>query len=204
MRFVFLIVFLAGIALAGADWLATQALSRDIGRWHLYDAATGLLPAHVDLTEKDAPLSVVVDLGVAGLQAMQEGQAVITLTAATGGRTVLAKAMDFAGIRPRDTNIQLQEKAYADAAGMIDPVIAGNYVFTAGLGDAQGISVRYADLVLRHEWGGVDPRFQPIGYALMAVGFIGFVLALRRGGSRPQNPNSQPPPPRWGRGGTST
>ena len=33
----------------------------------------------------------------------------------------------------------------------------------------------------------------------MAIGFIGFVLALRRGGGTPPNPNSQPPPPRWGR-----
>jgi len=32
------------------------------------------------------------------------------------------------------------------------------------------------------------------------VTFIGFVLSLRgRGGGAPPNPNSQPPPPRWGR-----
>lgn len=203
MRFVFLIVFLVGVALAGSDWLATQVLSHDIGRWRLYDAATGPLPAHVALTQEDAPVRVAVDLGVAGLQAMSEGQAVVTLTAAAGGRTVLAEAMDFAGVRPRDTNIQLQEKAYSDTAGMIETVSPGTYIFTAGLGDAEGVSIRYADLVLRHEWGGVDPRYQPIGYALMAVGFIGMVLAFRRGGGSPQNPNSQPPPPRWGRGGAS-
>jgi hypothetical protein len=34
----------------------------------------------------------------------------------------------------------------------------------------------------------------------MAIGFIGFVLALRRGKSE-RDPNSQPPKPRWGRGG---
>ena len=203
MRFVFLIVFLVGVALAGSDWLATQVLSRDLGRWRLYDAVSGPLPAQVDLTQKDAPVRVVVDLGVAGLQKVSEGQALVTLTAATGGRTVLAQAMDFAGVRSRDTNIQLQEKAYSDTAGILYPANPGTYVFTAGLGDAEGISVRYADLVLRHEWGGSDPRYQPIGYALMAVGFIGMVLAFRRGGGAPKNPNSQPPPPRWGRGGAS-
>jgi hypothetical protein len=204
MRLVFLIVFLAGIALAGSNWLASQVFSRDIGRWRLYDARTGPLPAQLNLAEKDAPLRVVVDLGVAGLQAMRAGRAVVTLTAATDGRTVLAKAMDFAGAQPRDTNIQMQERAFVETAGIIDPVVSGTYVFTAGLGDAESVSIRYADLVLRHEWGGTDPRYQPIGYALMAVGFIGLVLAFRRGGGRrPQNPNSQPPLPPRGRGGAS-
>jgi len=203
MRIVFLIVFLAGVALAGVDWLAGQALGHDIGRWRLYDAGTGPAPAHIDLAGKDAPLRVVVDLGVAGRDGMQEGQAAVTLTVAKDGRTVLAKAMDFAGVRPHDTNIQTQEKIFVDTAGMLDRVDAGSYVFTAGLGDAEDVSVRHVDLVLRHEWAAADPRYQPVGFALMAVGFIGAVLAFRRAGGRPQNPNSQPPRPRWGRGGAS-
>jgi len=204
MRLIFMIVFLAGVALAGTGWLATQVLSHDIGRWRLYDAGTGPLPAHIDLAEKDAPLRVIVDLGVAGPHEMQEGEAAVTLTVAREGRTVLARAMDFAGVHPRDTNIQTQERIYVDTAGMIDRVDTGNYVFTAGMGDAEDVTVRHVDLVLRHEWGAADPRYRPIGYALMVVGFVGLVLAFRHtGGGRPQNPNSQPPPPRWGRGGAS-
>lgn len=203
MRIVFLIVFLAGAALAGADWLAAQVPGQDFGRWRVYDAGTGPLPARMDLAEKDAPLRVLLDLGVTGSPAMREGQAVVTLTVATEGTTVLAEAVDFAGVRPNDTNIQRQEKVLTDTVGTLDAVTAGPYVFTAGLGDAEGASVRYVDLVLRHEWAMVDPRYQPIGYVLMAVGFIGLVLAFRRAGGRPRNPNSQPPPPRWGRGGTA-
>ena len=43
--------------------------------------------------------------------------------------------------------------------------------------------------------GACDERVQPVGFSLMAIGFIGLVLALRARPRRPQNPNSQPPPP---------
>ena len=45
-----------------------------------------------------------------------------------------------------------------------------------------------------------DGRAQPIGFSLMAIGFVGLVLSLKRGRSHQENPNSQPPAPRWGRG----
>lgn len=203
MRILFLLIFLVGIALASADWVAAQFLSRDIGRWRLYNAGAEPLPAQVRLADSDAPLRVDVELGTVGLGAMEAGRAVVTLTAATEGRTVLAKAMDFAGVQPRDTNIQTQERVYIDTAGTLDQVSAGLYVFNAGPGDAEDVSIRHVDLVLRRQVAQLDPRLQPVGYTLMAVGFIGAVLAFRRGGrGRPSNPNSQPPP-RWGRGGGS-
>jgi hypothetical protein len=65
---------------------------------------------------------------------------------------------------------------------------------------SEGIDIGKVDLVLEHGPQRADPRTQPIGFVLMAVGFIGFVLGLRgrRDGGTPPNPNSQPPP-RWGR-----
>ncbi len=58
--------------------------------------------------------------------------------------------------------------------------------------------MRSVDLILRRGAAKLDARIQPVGFALMAIGFIGLVLALRAG-RRNKNPNSQPPP-RWGRG----
>ncbi|TIT20365.1 MAG: hypothetical protein E5W70_21685, partial [Mesorhizobium sp.] len=77
---------------------------------------------------------------------------------------------------------------------------AGPYIFTVGPGDAEGIPMRAVDIVLRSAAGEVDRRARPVGFSLMAAGLVGLVLAFRFGGRRPENPNSQPPPPRWGRG----
>jgi len=41
MRVVFLLLFIAGVVLAGADWLAPWIPGHDIGRWRLYDAGSG-------------------------------------------------------------------------------------------------------------------------------------------------------------------
>jgi hypothetical protein len=123
------------------------------------------------------------------------------MTASVEGRTVLAKALDFAGSVGRDSNPQTQEKIFHADAGVIDPVETGSYTFTLASGDAEGVTVRAVDLVLTQGGARVDKRLQPLGFSLAAVGFIGLVLAFRRrGGGTPSNPNSQPPPPRWGRG----
>jgi hypothetical protein len=205
MRLLFLFVFVGGLALAAVPWFSENFLARDIGVWRVYDSATGYLPAQARLKSEDAPLNVLVDMTTVGPASLSDDRVVLTLTAAAGGQTVLAKALTFAHAGARDTNPQTGEKIFREAAGIIDPVEFGDYVFTLGEGDAEGVTVRSVDLILRRGGGAHDERIQPLGYALMAIGFIGLVLALRRGGgSRPQNPNSQPPPPRWGRGGAQT
>jgi hypothetical protein len=73
-----------------------------------------------------------------------------------------------------------------------------------GRGDADEIDIARVDLVLQRAAQKADPRAAPIGYVVMAVGAILFLLSFRGGGSAPPaNPNSQPPPPRprWGRSG---
>jgi hypothetical protein len=113
---------------------------------------------------------------------------------------VLAEMLTFNEAKPQEKSPQLREKIYRDEAGVIVDIEDGDYTFTVGRGDAEDIQIQSVELVLRGGAGAVDPRAQPVGYALSAIGFIGLVLALRRG-KRERNPNSQPPPPRWGRGG---
>jgi hypothetical protein len=202
-RFLFGLLLLAGMALGASPWLQGAVPSRPVGTWRVYEEQAGFTPAQPQLTAADAPVGVSVDLTTRGLASLPKGAAILTMTAAVDGRTVLATALDFAGAQGRDINPQTQEKVFHADAGVIESIEAGTYIFTFGKGDAEGVSMRSADVVLTHRGGVLDPRLQPIGFSLAAIGFIGLVLGFRhRAGGPPSNPNSQPPAPRWGRGGS--
>lgn len=199
MRIFFFLVLLAGIGLGIAyPWAAANLAGNEIATLELDRSASGFEPAEAALDPSEAPVRVHVEMTAPRFQPSEEGR-VLTLTASTGGRTVLAETLDFAGESPRQESPQASEATYRDLAGMIDPVDGDVYIFTAGPGDAEGVEIGAVRIVLRSGGLPLDPRAPPVGYALIAIGFIGFVLALMRG-RRPKNPNSQPPRPRWGRG----
>lgn len=203
MRALFLLVLLAGLATGVVyPWAVANFSGREIGSWPVYDQGR-FEPVEVDLTAADAPVRVLVDVTTGANAVLPTGSAVLTITASTGGRTVLASALRFnRQAEARDKSPQVAEKISRDDAGLIEPVENARYLFQIGPGDADNVRIKAVELVLRAGAGEADPRLQPVGISLMAVGFIGFVLGFRRGGpGRPLNPNSKPPPPRWGRGG---
>jgi hypothetical protein len=200
MRFFFLLMLLVGAAVGIFYPFVIQNVSgEEIGRWRVYGRDAGFQPIEANLTTADAPVRVLVDMTSIGAPSLSNERTVLTITAATGGRTVLAETLNFIDSAPRPDSPQSGERVYRDDAGVISDVSDGAYVFTVGPGDAEGIEMKSVDLILRAGAGSYDERAQPIGFTLMAIGFIGFVMALRRGG-RPPNPGSQPPAPRWGRG----
>jgi hypothetical protein len=200
MRFLFALILLAGIGIGAIyPWAMSNFSGREIGTWRVYEQGR-FKPATVALSSRDEPVRVLVDLTAKAERIVSRQHTVLTLTAATSGRTVLASTLQFNHSDPREASPQLPDKIFRDEAGLIPTVNPGPYVFTVGPGDAEGIEMRSVDLILRSGVGQVDRRAQPVGFSLMALGLIGFVLTLRfGGGGRPENPNSQPPP-RWGRG----
>ncbi|WP_192256392.1 hypothetical protein [Mesorhizobium silamurunense] len=206
MRFLSVLILIAGAAVGVFyPWAMSNFSGHAIGTYRVYEGGR-FRPATVQLAASDAPVRVLVDLTArAEGVASQAQRTVLTLTAASGGRTALASTLSFNHTdNPRQVSPQLPDKIFRDEAGVIEEVMPGPYVFTVGPGDADGIDMRAVDLVLRAGTGSIDERARPAGYALMGVGLVGLMLSLvfGRGGSRPQNPNSQPPPPRWGRGGS--
>jgi hypothetical protein len=201
MRMLFVLILLIGTGIGVVyPWAMANFSGHEIGTWRVYEQGR-FKPVTVALAGRVAPVRVLVDLTAKAERIVSQQRTVLTLTAATGGRTVLASTLQFNhSDNPRQVSPQLPEKIFRDEAGLIPTVSPGPYIFTVGPGDAEGIEMRAVDLVLRSGAGEIDPRARPVGFSLMAAGLIGLVLAMRFGGGRPENPNSQPPPPRWGRG----
>ncbi|MER8958001.1 hypothetical protein [Mesorhizobium sp. M0701] len=201
MRSLFALILLIGTGIGVVyPWAMTNFSGHEIGTWRVYDQGR-FKPVTVPLSARDGPLRVLVDLTARAERIVSQQRTVLTLTAATGGRTVLASTLQFNhSDNPRQVSPQLPDRIFRDEAGLIPTVTPGSYIFTVGPGDAEGIPMRAVDLVLRSGAGEVDRRARPVGFSLMAAGLVGLVLAFRFGGRRPENPNSQPPPPRWGRG----
>jgi hypothetical protein len=201
MRLIFLLIFLIGAAIGiGYPYAVRNLPGQQMGTWRVYDSVGGFRPVEVPLAAADAPVEVLVEVTSSSAPQAAGNAALLTITAASGGRTVLAATLGLAGAAVRDDTPQTLQKIYRIDAGSITEVEDGVHTFTLGPGDADGIDIQSADLILLAGAGAYDQRAQPLGFSMMAIGFIGFVLAMRRG--RPErNPNSQPPGPRWGRGG---
>lgn len=202
MRFVFAVILLAGAAVGiGYPWYVNNFSGTEIGAWEAYERQGGFKIFDARLKDEDAPVRVLVDLTAAGTPAFDAARTVLTLTVSSSGRTVLADTLSFANAAsPRQVSPQSTDKVFRAEAGIIDPAPAGAYTFTLGPGDADGLDMRRVQVVLRSGAGMLDARAQPLGFAPMAVGFIGLVASRRRRrDDPPANPNSQPPPPRWGR-----
>jgi hypothetical protein len=205
MRLLFLLILLAGAGIGIVyPWAMSNFSGHEIGTWRVYEQGR-FKPVTVPLAESDAPVRVLVDLTARAERiVVSQQRTLLTLTAATGGRTALASTLAFNhSDNPRQSSPQSPDRTFRDEAGVIQTVSPGPYTFTVGPGDAEDIPIRAVDLVLRAGAGEIDSRAQPAGFLLMAVGLIGLVLAFRFGGRPPQNPNSQPPRPRWGRNGSS-
>jgi len=196
MRILFLLLFLAGLAVGiGYPFVVSNVSGREIGHYPAYERRSGYRVVEADLSAADAPVRVLVDMSSLGSLTLDGATTALTLTATVGGRTVLATTLKFAHQQPRSDNPQAGGMIYRDDAGLIDPVETGRYRFVLGPGDAERIEMRSAEIILRAGASDMDPRAVPIGYTLMAIGFVGFFVSLQR---RKKTPEA-PPPPKWGR-----
>ena len=198
MRAFFLLVILAGLALAaGYPFYINNFSGEEIGAWTVYERDGGFRPVDVALRADQAPVRVFVDLTVQNSAPITPNVSVLTLTANLGSRTVLAKALDFIDSNRKESSPQQQQAMLRASAGDIDPVEDATYRFVVDRGEVDGLFYSRAELILRGAALPLDPRALPIGFVLIAVGLVGFVLTLRRRERRAD----EPPQPRWGRGG---
>ncbi|MBO6719323.1 MAG: hypothetical protein JJ913_15300 [Rhizobiaceae bacterium] len=202
MRFLFLLVLLAGAALGIAyPWAASNVAGYEIGTWRIYDREEGFTPAEATLAAPEAPVAIAVDIRTDGALTRAEGRPLLTLEISGDGEPVQSLTLDFADAEARTINPQSGETGYRIVADRLAIIDHNRYRFEFEPGEAMTDRLISADLTLNAGAFDLDPRAIPAGFILMAVGLIGFVASFFR--RRRSNPNSQHPPPRWGRGGKS-
>ncbi|RST85896.1 hypothetical protein EJC49_13255 [Aquibium carbonis] len=197
MRFFFLVVLLAGLALGIGYPLAVSNVSGyEIGTFTLLDG-DGERSAEVAIAPSEAPVRIRIAMQVAERFVPTRDVPVLRMTVRTGDQMILEQAVTFDGVDPEAG--PAGSFLYKDDVATIDPVDGGdNYVFsvtrTVGGGN---LSPSRVELVLNAGAFDLHPRAVPIGYILIMTGFVGFIAMVRR---RRRLDRANPPPPRWGRG----
>ncbi|MCC0043608.1 MAG: hypothetical protein H6892_04270 [Brucellaceae bacterium] len=200
MRFVFLLMILIGAGLGIAyPWAVSNVSGYEIGTWRVFERGTGFTPAEVTLASPEAPVSITVDLRADGALIRSETKPLLTMNITGDGEYVSSVVMHFAEADVRTINPQSGETGYRLEAERLHSVDHNQYLFEFGPGIAGVDRFNSVDLIVNAGAFDLDPRAIPAGFILMALGLLGFVASLFRR-RRPENPNSSPPPPRWGRG----
>jgi hypothetical protein len=207
MRKIYVLLMLIGVGCGFAyPWYMENRTGSPIGTYRVFSRASGFQPADVVLTPDQAPVRAFVDIVPLKGYYPDPSRTLLTLTASVGGKTVLASTLNYMGASEQTRNLQNSEQLFRDIAGDIPEISAGPHRFVVAEGDADDLSLKTADLVLRANVLDADTRVQPVGIALFALGLFGFIRSLRRSdrtNSGIPEPITPPEKPKWGRDGSA-
>jgi hypothetical protein len=197
IRFFLLIVFAIGAVLALLyPWAADNLPGYELGKWRVYDRATGYTQAQIRAAPSETPVWVTVEVYSDGDIVNPDGAIVFTMTTSADDQAIRAETFTLQGMEPRILSPQSSERLYRFDPVRMSEVDRSPYVFVAGPGE-DDFPVIAIDLVANASAIAIDPQVPVLGYVMMGItGFL-LLLTFRR---RRKNPNEMPPPPRWGRG----
>jgi hypothetical protein len=197
MRFLCLLLILAGAALGfGYPWYMYNMSGAEIGNFRVYQRGGQFKPVDVALSENQGPVRVFVDLVPLQGYYPSQSRTMLTLTASTGGRTVMAASLNYVSSTEESKNLQNSDKVFRDKAGDIMTIAPGGYRFVVGEGDVEGLSLKTVNLVLRSNAEPADPRAMPAGIAMLALGVFGMTAASRKAARTAAEEAAKP---KWGR-----
>lgn len=198
MRFAFLIIAIVGIALAVIYPFVVQNFGGyELSRHQIYSVSDGFSPVEVELSENDAPIVLLVDFTTTANVDPVTASAGLSMSVLRNGERRADQVLEFIHNTPGENSVEAGSFVYRASGGAIHPVGAETYALSFAMRDGATLEPARIDLILMASSILWDPRIQLIGYVLMAVGVIGFVLVMVRRGGTPK----QPKPPQWGRAG---
>lgn len=193
LHLLFMLMLVAGVVLGVVYPRAVDGSGADeIGRWRIYERGAGERTVETVL---DINRQVAVGAELRTEDTLPDDLRLAALTAVvrdSDENVVLREGLALSGaavLESPQTRVQL----YRAAAGILNGA-EGAYRFDIEVADDVRPSLLSVDLVLGTVAASPDPRMQPAGFIMMAVGVVGFLLTFRR---RRENPNSKPP--KWGR-----
>ncbi|MEP7456964.1 hypothetical protein [Phyllobacterium sp. SB3] len=197
MRFIFLFLLVVGVVFGiGAPWFALNFSGEEIGTWRVYDRPGPYKPVTVSLKAEDAPIRAFVDMQTIRNFIPTTSRTALTAVVTHNGKDVLVETLNYTGSKATNRGSPQGQQIYRDDIGDIDPAEDGDYVFTVGPGDFDGLEVAHVDVVLRKNAKMVDRRIMPAGIGLIVIGIAGLLFLRRR---RKAIAPAAPPPPKWGR-----
>ncbi|MEJ1118614.1 hypothetical protein V9K92_09045 [Phyllobacterium sp. CCNWLW109] len=197
MRFVFLFLLVLGVVFGiGGPWAALNFSGEEIGTWRVYDRPGPYKPVTVTLKAEDAPVRAFVDMQTLRNFIPTVSRTALTAVVTHNGKDVLVETLNYTGSKATNKGSPQGQQIYRDEIGDINPAEDGDYLFTIGPGDFDGLEVAHVDLVLRKNASIVDWRIMPAGIALIVISIAGLLFLRRRGKATPV---SVPPQSKWGR-----
>lgn len=197
-RFLFLIIAAIGIVLAVIYPFVVQNFGGyELERHQVYSGANGFSAVEVTLTSEEAPVRVLVDYVSSTQVNAVMASAALAMTVLRNGEKAIEQTLEFVHSSPGENSVQSGSFSYRASGGVIHPVGTETFSFAftpVGETTLKPDSVELILMASAIEW---EPRAQLLGYVMMALGFIGFVIATVGKGKKTEIHNPQ----KWGRGG---
>ena len=196
LRFFLLIVFSIGAVLGlFYPWAADNVPGYELGTWRVYDRAGGYVLAEVRAAPSETPLWVTMEVTSERPIHNPEGVIALTMTVSVAGRTIRAETFTLQGVTARVVDPQSLERLYR-----FDPIKLGEvedspYTVVVGPGE-DDFPIVTIDLKVEASAIDIDPAVPVVGYAIMGMAGLLFLLTLRRRATRKLD---TPPAPKWGR-----
>lgn len=191
------ILMTAGVLLAIVyPRVMEDAPGHEIDRRTVFAGGDEFVVMDATLWPSDGPTVITVELFIKGpLRSGAEPEVLTVAALDDRGREAARVSLGF----PTPGTLESPQTGimrYRETVRLLEPA-TGPHSFVVAAGRDFSDSVLIVELALNAGTYHVQPNARPVGLALMAAGALGLLISLRR---RRENPNSQPPPSKWGRG----